>query len=175
MQSNRQRNLAGCTLAVFALLTFSSLLPSQPPTTPAKVDSILILKKVHLLELISGGKVIGTYHVALGQGGLARKQKEDDARTPEGHYAIDARNAASHYHKALDISYPNAEDRLRPQKMGVSPGGAIMIHGLPNGTGYIGAAHRLYDWTLGSIAVTDSEIDEIWTMTPVGTPVEIRP
>ena len=149
---------------------------SEPTATiPAKVDSILILKKDHLLELISSGKVIRTYHVALGQGGLAPKQKEDDARTPEGHYAIDTRNAASHYHKALHISYPNAEDRLRAQRMGVRPGGAIMIHGLPNGKGYIGAAHRLYDWTLGCIAVTDSEIDEIWTITPVGTPVEIRP
>jgi murein L,D-transpeptidase YafK len=175
MQPKRLRNWAGCTPAVFALLIFPTLLPSQPPTIPAKVDSILILKKEHLLELISGGKVIGTYHVALGQGGLAPKQKEDDARTPEGHYVIDTRNAASHYHKALHISYPNAEDRLRAQRMGVLPGGAIMIHGLPDGKGYIGAAHRLYDWTLGCIAVTDSEIDEIWTMTPVGTPVEIRP
>ena len=175
MQPKRRRNWAQCVLAAFALLIFPSLLPSQQPTIPARVDSILILKKDHLLELISGGKVIRTYHVALGQGGLAPKQKEDDARTPEGHYVIDTRNAASHYHKALHVSYPNAEDRSRAAKMGVSPGGAIMIHGLPNGKGYIGAAHRLYDWTLGCIAVTDSEIDEIWTMTPVGTPVEIRP
>ena len=175
MKPKRRRNWARCTRTAFALLIFPALLPSQPPTIPARVDSILILKKDHLLELISGGKVIGTYHVALGQGGLAPKQKENDARTPEGHYVIDIRNAASHYHKALHISYPNAEDRLRAQRMGVLPGGAIMIHGLPNGKGYIGAAHRLYDWTLGCIALTDSEIDEIWTMTPVGTPVEIRP
>jgi murein L,D-transpeptidase YafK len=59
--------------------------------------------------------------------------------------------------------------------MGVSPGGAIMIHGLPNGMGMLGASHRLYDWTLGCIAVTDEEIDEIWNLVPVGTPVEIRP
>jgi murein L,D-transpeptidase YafK len=175
MQPKRRRNWARCTRTAFALLIFPALLPSQPPTIPARVDSILILKKDHLLELISGGKVIGTYHVDLGQGGLAPKQKENDARTPEGHYVIDIRNAASHYHKALHISYPNAEDRLRAQRMGVLPGGAIMIHGLPNGKGYIGAAHRLYDWTLGCIALTDSEIDEIWTMTPVGTPVEFRP
>jgi murein L,D-transpeptidase YafK len=59
--------------------------------------------------------------------------------------------------------------------MGVSPGGAVMIHGLPNNMGWLGPSHRLYDWTLGCIAVTDAEIDEIWKMVPIGTPVEIRP
>ena len=128
-----------------------------------------------MLELLRGGKVIRTYKVALGRGGLASKEREGDGRTPEGHYIIDSRTAESHYHKALHVSYPNAEDRKRAAKLGVAPGGAIMIHGLPNGMGAIGAAHRLYDWTLGCIAVTDEEIDEIWDLVPIGTPVEIRP
>jgi len=144
-------------------------------TPPEKADSILILKKDHVLELLKNGKVIRTYKVALGRGGLAPKEREGDGRTPEGHYIIDSRNADSHYHKALHISYPSADDRKRAAKLGVSPGGAIMIHGLPNGIGWIGSAHRLYDWTLGCIAVTDSEIDEIWNLVPVGTPVEIQP
>lgn len=135
----------------------------------------MILKKDHLLELFAKGKMIRTYKVALGQGGLAPKKKEGDARTPEGHYIIDSRNAASAYHKSLHISYPDAEDRKRAAKLGVSPGGAVMIHGLPNGKGWVGAGHRLYDWTLGCIAVTDDEIEEIWKLVPVGTPVEIRP
>ncbi|MGO8757952.1 MAG: L,D-transpeptidase family protein [Terracidiphilus sp.] len=149
---------------------------AQPPAVGGeKADSILILKKDHVLELLRGGKVIRTYKVALGRGGLAPKEREGDGRTPEGHYIIDSRNAASHYHRALHVSYPNEEDRKRAAKLGVSPGGAIMIHGLPNGMGWIGAAHRLYDWTLGCVAVTDAEIDEIWDLVPDGTPVEIRP
>jgi len=143
--------------------------------TPHKADSILILKKDHLLELLSNGKVFRTYHVALGSGGLAPKQKEGDGRTPEGHYIIDSRNEHSHYYKALHISYPDAHDRQRAAAAGVSPGGAIMIHGLPNGMGRIGSAHRLYDWTAGCIAVTDAEIDEIWKLVPTLTPLEIRP
>ena len=158
---------AALCLALFAVF---AELPAQQATPPQKADSILILKKDHIMELLAGGKVIRTYKVALGQGGLAPKQREGDARTPEGHYTIDSRTAESHYHKALHVSYPNAEDRKRAEKLGVSPGGAIMIHGLPNGKGHIGAAHRLYDWTLGCIAVT-----EIWNLVPVGTPVEIRP
>lgn len=146
----------------------------QSPEHVQKADSILILKKEHLLELLSGGKVIRTYKVALGRGGLAPKQRAGDGRTPEGHYIIDSRNSVSHYHKALHVSYPNAEDRKRAARLGVSLGGDIMIHGLPNGMGLIGSAHLLHDWTLGCIAVTDDQIDEIWKMVPAGTPVEIR-
>jgi murein L,D-transpeptidase YafK len=162
-------------LALATLCAFTIVLPAQQPASVQKADSILILKKDHVMELLAGGKVIRTYKVALGQGGLAPKEREGDARTPEGHYIIDARTAESHYHKALHVSYPNAEDRKRAAKLGVPPGGAIMIHGLPNGKGWVGARHRLYDWTLGCIAVTDDEIDEIWNLVPVGTPVEIRP
>lgn len=169
----QRRKSTACALAFVVL--FSCAAFGQPSVTPQKADSILILKKDHLLELFANDKIIRTYHVALGQGGLAPKQKEGDALTPEGHYIIDARNAGSHYHKALHVSYPNAEDKKRAIQSGVAPGGAIMIHGLPNGKGYIGAAHRLYDWTLGCIAVTDAEIDEIWALVPIGTPVEIRP
>lgn len=136
---------------------------------------MLILKKEHVLELLSGGKVIRTYKVALGSGGLAPKEREGDGRTPEGRYVIDSRNERSAYHKALHVSYPNADDRRRSAKLGASPGGAIMIHGLPNGKGWIGGGHRIYDWTLGCIAVTDDEIEAIWKMVPVGTLVEIRP
>jgi len=142
---------------------------------PEQADSILILKKDHVMELLAGGKVIRTYKVALGSGGLAPKEREGDGRTPEGHYVIDSRSEHSNYHKALHVSYPSAEDRRRAAKLGVRPGGAIMIHGLPNGKGWIGPAHRAMDWTLGCIAVTDQEIDEIWNLVPAGTPVEIRP
>lgn len=127
------------------------------------------------MELLAGGIVIRTYKVALGQGGLAPKQREGDARTPEGHYVIDAKYEHSAYHRAFHVSYPNAVDRNRAAKLGVPPGGAIMIHGLPNGKAWVGARHRLYDWTLGCIAVTDQEVDEIWVLVPAGTPVEIRP
>jgi murein L,D-transpeptidase YafK len=157
------------------LCALAGSLAAQQPAAPQKADSILILKKDHVLELLAGGKVIRTYKVALGQGGLAPKEREGDARTPEGHYTIDAKYAVSHYHKALHVSYPDAADLKRAAKQGVPPGGAIMIHGLPNGKGWVGAKHRLYDWTLGCIAVTDQEIDEIWALVPAGTTVEIRP
>jgi murein L,D-transpeptidase YafK len=170
---NQIRRTVFAALAI-GLMSGLAALTAQP-SQPQKADSILILKKDHLLELIAGGKVIRTYHVALGRGGLAPKENEGDARTPEGHYVIDSRNANSHYYKALHISYPDAQDRKRAALAGSAPGGAVMIHGLPNGMGAIGSAHRLSDWTLGCVAVTDSEIDEIWSLVPPGTPVEICP
>jgi murein L,D-transpeptidase YafK len=161
---------------LLVLLIFSvSFFTLNAQHTPDQADSILVSKKEHLLKLYSQGQVIRTYKVALGTGGLAPKQREGDERVPEGHYIIDRKNAASHYHKALHVSYPNAEDRARAAKLHAPPGGDIMIHGLPNGKGSIGAAHRMFDWTLGCVAVTDDEIDEIFKLVPVGTPVEIRP
>ncbi len=110
-----------------------------------KVDSILILKKPHLMELLAGGRAIRTYKVALGRGGLKPKEREGDERTPEGRYVIDSRNEHSGFYRALHISYPDAEDRRRAAQLGVAPGGAIMIHGIKNGLGWLGAAHRSMD------------------------------
>jgi len=50
-----------------------------------------------------------------------------------------------------------------------------MIHGLPNGFGWLAHAHLKMDWTDGCIAVTDAEMDEIWKMVPNGTTIEIQP
>ena len=66
-------------------------------------------------------------------------------------------------------------DRARAESIGMSPGGDIMIHGLRNGRGATGAFHRTVDWTDGCIALTDEEIEGMWSAVMVGTPVEIKP
>ena len=88
---------------------------------------------------------------------------------------IDWRNENSGYYRSIHVSYPNERDRERAEELGVHPGGDIMIHGLPSGEGWIGAAHAGMDWTRGCIAVTDREMDEIWELVDDGTPIEIRP
>ena len=127
------------------------------------------------MELMSGGRVLKTYKIALGSEPVGPKTWQGDHRTPEGTFVIDRRNAQSQFHRSLHISYPRPEDRERARHLGVSPGGDIFIHGLPNGYGLVGAAHRLRDWTDGCIAVTDQEIEEIWRMVDDGTTVEIHP
>ena len=140
-----------------------------------RVDRVVVLKKQRTLQLLSGGKVIKTYKVALGGNPVGPKTRQGDHKTPEGEYVLDSRNAHSQYHKSIHISYPNARDRAAARRLSVSPGGDVFVHGLPNGYGSVGAAHRLKDWTDGCVALTDEEIEEIWSAVPNGTPIEIRP
>jgi murein L,D-transpeptidase YafK len=50
-----------------------------------------------------------------------------------------------------------------------------MIHGLPKGKETMGGLHRKTDWTEGCIALTNAEIDEIWSLVPDGVPIQIKP
>ncbi len=153
--------------------------PSPAPVLPlppdAVADRVQIRKAARELTLYRSGVVLKTYGVALGTNPDGHKEIEGDGRTPEGRYSISGRNPLSKYHLALRISYPSAADRARAAKLGKSAGGDIMIHGLPNGYGFIGATHRLRDWTIGCVAVTDGEIEEIWRVVPDGCVVDIEP
>lgn len=143
--------------------------------TTAHADKIIILKSARQMTLLSGGKVLKTYKVALGSVPVGPKRVEGDHKTPEGDYIIDAKNSHSQFHLSLHISYPSAADQKRAGSMGARPGGAIMIHGLAAPFAYLGPLHRQTDWTDGCVAVTNAEIEEIWKLVPVGTRVEIRP
>ncbi len=156
------------------ILTFG-LVSAKAADSALHADRILVLKKQRKLQLVSHGKVVKTYKVALGGEPVGPKTQQGDHKTPEGIYVLDARNAHSQFYKSIHISYPNARDRAEARKHRVSPGGDVFVHGLPNGYGAVGAAHRLKDWTDGCVAVTDEEIDEIWKAVPDGTPIEIRP
>jgi murein L,D-transpeptidase YafK len=165
----------GSFIALCLLVSLVVALHGADQPLGEKVDGILIEKAARRMTLLHGRTPVKVYTVALGGEPVGPKEREGDGRTPEGDYLIDARNARSHYHLSLHVSYPNPADLARARKLGVNPGGAIMIHGLPNGIGWIGSAHRLLDWTKGCVAVTNAEIDEIWRLVAVGTPVKIVP
>lgn len=133
-----------------------------------RVDRVVVNKSRREMLLLSGESVVRSYRVALGREPVGHKEKEGDGRTPEGRYIIDRRNPNSRYHLSLHISYPNAADAERARAAGVDPGGDIMIHGVK-----AGVDHPNSDWTRGCIAVSDSEMDEIWRLVADGTPVEI--
>ena len=143
-------------------------------TNASLADKIVIVKSTRTMTLLNGDKVLKIYKVALGTAPIGPKRVEGDHKTPEGNYVIDAKNAQSRFHLSLHISYPSAADQQRARKLGARPGGAIMIHGLPPAFAYLGALHRQTDWTDGCIAVSNTEIEEIWKLVPVGTRVEIR-
>ncbi|WP_186400748.1 murein L,D-transpeptidase family protein [Stappia sp. P2PMeth1] len=146
------------------------------PVENVSVETVLVEKAERRLHLVdAAGTVLKSYTIALGRDPIGPKQREGDGRTPEGRYTIDWRNPNSAYHLSLHISYPDAADRRRAAERGEDPGGMIMIHGLRNGLGWLGALHHYADWTDGCIAVTNEEIEEIWRLVPNGTPIEIRP
>lgn len=139
-----------------------------------KADRIVVVKSSHTMTLMAKGRILKVYKVALGRGGSGPKKRAGDNKMPEGDYVIDQKITKSRFHLALHISYPNVADRERARKAGVDPGGAIEIHGLLNGLGWLGPLQHDVDWTEGCIAVSNSEIEEIWRLVPVGTPIEIK-
>jgi len=160
-----------CALALYFYAHYNWQ-PLSPATT---IDRIIVEKSARRLSIFRDGKQIKTYRIALGRNSMGPKREEGDMKTPEGTYTIDSRNAQSSFHLALHISYPSDEDNKRAAARGVSAGSDIMIHGIQNGQGWIGAFHRWKDWTAGCVALTGEEIEELWRVTPDGTTIEIRP
>jgi murein L,D-transpeptidase YafK len=135
-----------------------------------QADRIVVHKARREMLLLRGESVLRAYRIALGLNPAGHKQREGDGRTPEGVYRIDRRNPRSAYHLSLHISYPSVEDRALAEEAGASPGGDIMIHGLPNDGRPVDG-----DWTHGCIAISNAEMDDIWSLVPDGTPIQILP
>jgi murein L,D-transpeptidase YafK len=142
---------------------------------PDQADSLLIVKSEHRLYVMRGGQPLRSYPIALGLSPVGPKRQEYDFRTPEGRYVIDARRPNSRYFRALHVSYPNAEDRRQAAEHHVSPGGDIMIHGLPNVLRKPLSYYQTQDWTNGCIALSNEDLLEVWSMVRQRIPVEIRP
>ena len=137
-------------------------------------SAILVYKEEHRLTLYSGGRAQRTYRAELGPNWVADKLHAGDDATPEGRYRILQKKsgAATRYHKALLLDYPNSDDRRayeRARRAGQIPssigiGSLIEIHG---------DGGRGQDWTRGCVALTNSDIDDLFRRVAVGTPVTI--
>lgn len=132
--------------------------------------SLVVNKSERLLIVYKKGLQYKTYPVGLGKSGSQDKLHAGDRATPEGRYRITKKLPKSSYHKALLINYPNEDDRrqfqiakekgLVPEQTGI--GGLIEIHG--------GGKDSM---TYGCIAMNNRDIDELFTIVKVGTPVSI--
>lgn len=142
---------------------------------PDRADYVVVDKSDRKLYLYKAGRVLREFDVSLGLVPNGPKQREGDFRTPEGKYTLDARNANSDFFLSIHVSYPNETDRDRARDQGVDPGGQIMIHGWPNEPKYDVRRYQDTDWTDGCIAVSNSDMVDIWLMTRESTPIEIRP
>jgi murein L,D-transpeptidase YafK len=147
-----------------------------------------VYKAKRELLLFDGDRLIKTYPIALGSNPIPPKEREGDRATPEGAYFICQKNPQSQFRLSLAISYPGPLDAERGFKAGLitkeeeelilkasanhnSPpwntklGGQVFVHG--NGS--------KPDWTWRCIALDDQDIDELYPLIPVGTPIVIHP
>jgi murein L,D-transpeptidase YafK len=172
------RLISTLLLAPFVLAGLAWPVPATaqlPRAEPVKADLVIVRKKDRTLELRRAGRIIKAFPIALGPSPAGPKRKEGDGRTPEGVYTLDWRNSNSQFYRAIHISYPRDDDQLHAVRWGVSPGGLIMLHGLPNGVSAARVGHPWNDWTNGCIAVTNEEMDQIWSMVEDGTTIIIYP
>ncbi len=163
-----RRNALALTAGFFALGAVPARASSFAQTPQPRATSVVISKSNRVLALMAGNDTLKRYRVNLGFAPEGHKLRSGDGRTPEGQYFIDRRNPRSEFYLSLGISYPNASDLARARSLGVKPGGDIFIHGGPNRQ-----SRRGRDWTAGCVAVSDAEMEEIWSMVPTGVPVYI--
>ncbi len=132
--------------------------------------ALVVVKLDRRMTLYQAGRPVRSWKVGLGFNGLSDKVVSGDRATPEGRYRIARKIANSAYHKALLIDYPNAEDLhqfaqakqrgLISRRAGI--GGRVEIHG--GGT---------QGMTYGCISLDDHQLDELYRMVEVGTPITI--
>ena len=134
-----------------------------------KVTHVTVHKDARTMTLHHGDKVLKSYTVDLGFAPEGDKKEEGDGKTPEGSYYVNRRNPRSKFHLSLGIDYPNKNDLAEARARGVNPGGDIFIHG----RGPWWPLRWKADWTWGCIAVTNSEMEEVYAMVRNGTPVHI--
>jgi len=144
------------------------------------IDKIEVFKSKRKMKVYNNGKLLKTYQISLGKEPIGHKEKQGDFKTPEGLYNIKKKNKKGYSvaHMSLLISYPNLLDKKNANQNHWNPGGSIVIHGFMNNKspliGYLG--HLFCSgWTDGCIGVTNSEVEEIYAHTPLGTQIEINP
>jgi murein L,D-transpeptidase YafK len=145
------------------------------PASFEVADKVIVRKGERRLYLLREDRVIAQYPVRLGLNPYGPKTREGDFRTPEGKYRLVRRNQNSDFFLSILLSYPSAEEAAVAKENGVEPGGQIMIHGQPNVPRKGAEFYAKSDWTDGCIALSNSDMVDVWLRTGLGIPIEIRP
>jgi murein L,D-transpeptidase YafK len=174
--------------------TFASLVSSV-----AGPLRIVIWKSQYTLTLYTGDRPVKTYHAVFGKGFRdGDKRMTGDKRTPEGEFYICTMNHSKRFYKFMGLSYPglkHAEYGLQSRM--ISPdeytmikkaieerqsppwdtrlGGAVGIHGRMLDSTAASYFFSVMNWTDGCIALDNADVDEIYSVVSLGTPVTILP
>jgi murein L,D-transpeptidase YafK len=175
MMKRRRRHWARSLCAVLALASWAAGAVRASADGLSTADRVVVHKAEHKLYLYNGKQLLGEYKVALGLNPDGQKEREHDFRTPEGRYFLARRNTRSEFFLAIQVSYPNKDDERRARKHGWVPGGSIMIHGYPNNPKHPASYYKSNDWTDGCIALSNSDMVEVWMRTQDNIPIDIYP
>jgi murein L,D-transpeptidase YafK len=176
-KSEQMLSIDKTSLLAAILCSFLSICVTSPAAASdfPVADKVLVEKSKRKLHLIKDNQPFRTFDIALGVAPFGDKEREGDQKTPEGLYYLDMRNPGSDFFLSIRVSYPNSTDRMEARRKGLDPGGQIMIHGQPNVPTYSASYYAKEDWTNGCIAVSNSDMIDIWLMTPNYVPIEIVP
>ena len=160
---DRRRFIAGTGLAACTLLASPALAGQS-----RRAAGLLVEKSGRSLFLVNAsGEPLKRYPILLGSNPIGHKRRQGDGRTPEGAYTLAYEVPQSRFHLSYSISYPNRFDRQRAHRRGVSPGGDICVHGT-------GGPTPQRDWTAGCIALSDTNMDDLYRFLRPGMPITIR-
>jgi len=149
---------------------------------------IFIYKQKRRLYVIQSNVMVRDYPVGLGSCPAGDKEKEGDGRTPEGDFLIRQKDPVSPFKKALILNYPDRKHAERALFTGIISAPefkeimtaaeskeAPFLQTKLGGRFYIHAGGAQRDWTQGSIALYNSDMEELYKIASAGTPVHIRP
>ena len=159
----------------YVLIALLFILQTTNVMGAQKADAVLVIKSEKRLYLLNNGTSFASFSVTFGANPTGHNQAQGDERAPERDYLLDYKNPNSKFYKSIHISYPNAEDRANARRLGVDPGGDIMIHGLGKGWEWAASLASFFYWTNGCIALSNRDMDRVWEAVDPGTPIEIRP
>ncbi len=159
--------------------------------------NIVIDRKTYSLNLYEDTVLIKSYRASFGKNINTPKSRANDEATPVGDYQICSIDTSSKYHKFLRLNYPNIHDATEGLRMGLisqktfdtlkfefyhegcpsnntALGGNIGIQGIGEYNSIFKNLPFVYNWTNGSVAISNESIDEIYSVIKKGTKVVIK-
>lgn len=141
---------------------------------------IIIDKSDYELKVFDDEGWYATYPIVFGSKDLGDKMKEGDKRTPDGKFKVILKKIHPQWGPELLLDYPNQEtmQRFNDRKaQGLIPknakiGGGIAIHATRPQEEW--TVDNYYNWTDGCISVKYTEMKDLFSYIPVGTPVTIH-
>lgn len=142
---------------------------------------IIVDKSDYELKVFDDEGWFATYPIVFGSKDLSDKMKEGDRKTPNGSFKVIIKKIHPKWGPELLLDYPNDESyqRFNDRKAkgllprGAKIGGGIAIHATRPEEEW--TIDNFYNWTDGCVSVKYTEMKDLFSYIPIGTPVTIQP